>query len=72
MKYLEDIYVLQLTRFSNMLRNEGLAVGYKESMDAFEALQAVDVGNRDKFKAALKCIYAKSRQEQLNGGGTDA
>jgi len=65
MKYLEDIYVLQLTRFSQMLRNEGLAVGYKETMDAFEALQAIEVGSRDEFKGALRCIYAKSRQEQL-------
>lgn len=66
MKYLQDIYVLQLTRFSQMLRNEGLSVGYRETMDAFEALQAVDIRDRAEFKAALRCLYAKSRAEQLS------
>ena len=65
MRYLEDIYLLQLTRFSAMLRNEGLVIGHKETIDAFDALTAVDVGSRDEFKSALRCIYAKSRQEQL-------
>ena len=59
-----SIYTENLTRFMGMLRQNGLAVGIKESRDAFVVIDELGVGDRETLKLALQAILAKSEKEK--------
>jgi uncharacterized protein with von Willebrand factor type A (vWA) domain len=55
----------RLLDFADELRQEGMAVGTSELLDAFAALQAVPWTTEDHFKAALATTLAKSQDDQF-------
>lgn len=59
-----EVYTSNLTRFMGMLRQNGLAVGIKESRDAFVVIDELGVGDRENLKLALQAILAKSEKEK--------
>ena len=59
-----EVYTSNLTRFMGMLRQNGLAVGIKESRDAFVVINELGVGDRENLKLALQAILAKSEKEK--------
>ena len=59
-----EVYTSNLTRFMGMLRQNGLAVGIKESRDAFVIIDELGVGDRENLKLALQAILAKSEKEK--------
>ena len=59
------VYLEKLSAFSRMLRLEGLAVSPKETEDAAKLLIALGMEDRQRVKTALRTVYAKSREEQL-------
>jgi len=59
-----SVYLEKLTYFSRMLRQEGFAVGPQETADAAQVLIHLGVTDRTQTKAALRTVYAKSREEQ--------
>lgn len=59
------VYLEKLSYFSRMLRLEGLAVSPKETADAAQLLTVLGLEDREQVKAALRTVYAKSREEQL-------
>lgn len=61
----ESVYVRQMALFSALLRQEGLAVGLRETEDACSVLQALDLTDRSAVRDALCAVFAKSHQEQL-------
>ena len=60
-----EVYLEKLSAFSRILQAEGLSVSPKETGDAAQILIAVGLASREQVKAALRTIYAKSRDEQL-------
>ena len=60
----ESGYVENLTAFSALLRQEGLAVGLQETADACQILEELELTDRSAVRAALCAVYAKSRPEQ--------
>jgi uncharacterized protein with von Willebrand factor type A (vWA) domain len=54
----------QLLKFAEDLRDEGVAVGTSELLDAFQALTQVPWSDRDTFKAALATTLAKSPEDR--------
>jgi len=64
MAYDESIYIEKLTEFSALLRQEGLTVGLQETADACAVLEAFGMADRTLVRDALRCVFAKSRQEQ--------
>jgi uncharacterized protein with von Willebrand factor type A (vWA) domain len=54
----------QLLQFADDLREEGVAVGTSELLDAFQALQQIPWSTRDDFKAALSATLAKSPEDR--------
>jgi len=60
------VYLEKLSAFSRILRLEGLAVSPKETEDAGRLLIALGLTDREQVKAALRTVYAKSREEQLS------
>ena len=60
-----DVYLEKLSRFSRMLRLQGLAVSPKETEDASRLLIALGLEDREQVKTALRTVYAKSREEQI-------
>lgn len=50
--------------FSRELRDEGMAVGTSELLDAFGALGEVDWSDRDHFREALSTTIAKSQDDR--------
>ena len=58
------VYLEKLSAFSRMLRLEGLPVSPKETADACGILLEVGFADRDLVKAALRTVFAKSREEQ--------
>ena len=60
------VYLEKLSAFSRMLRLDGLAVSPKETEDAAKLLVALGMEDRQRVKTALRTVYAKSREEQLN------
>lgn len=58
------VYLEKLSLFSRMLRQEGLAVSPQETADACQILISLGLSDRDKAKAALRTVFAKSREEQ--------
>ena len=64
MAYDESIYIEKLTEFSALLRQEGLTVDLQETADACAVLEAFGMADRTLVRDALRCVFAKSRQEQ--------
>ena len=58
------VYLKKVSAFSRMLRREGLAVGYQETIDACKVLAQLGFDDRELVKTALRTVYAKSREEQ--------
>ena len=61
-----QVYLEKLSAFSRMLRLEGLSVSPKETADAAQILSILGFEDREQVKTALRTVYAKSREEQLN------
>ena len=59
------VYLEKLSAFSRMLRLEGLAVSPKETEDAAKLLISLGIDDRQTVKTALRTVYAKSQEEQL-------
>ena len=58
------VYAEKMAEFSALLRQEGLAVGLRETADACEILTMLDMSDRETVRLALQAVYAKSREEQ--------
>jgi uncharacterized protein len=54
----------QLLAFGEELREEGMALGTAELLDAFEALEEIQWTDRDNFKEALAATLAKSPDDR--------
>jgi len=54
----------QLIAFISELRNEGVAVGSSELIDAFATLSSIDWSSRSQFSTALSSAVAKSKTDQ--------
>lgn len=54
----------ELIGFADALREEGIAIGTSELLDAFAALTAVDWGDRVHFREALATTLAKSPDDR--------
>lgn len=61
-----QVYLEKLSAFSRMLRLRGLSVSPKETEDAARLLTLLSLEDREQVKTALRTVYAKSREEQLN------
>lgn len=59
-----SIFTENLTRFMGVLRKNGLAVGIKESQDAFRIIDELGLQDRESLKLALQAILAKSEKEK--------
>ena len=60
------VYLEKLSIFSRMLRLEGLTVGVQETADAAQILISLGLTDREQVKAALRTVFAKSREEQAS------
>lgn len=60
-----QIYLEKLSAFSRLLRQKGMNVGPTETADAARILTVLGLADREKVKTALRTVYAKSREEQL-------
>ena len=60
------VYLEKLSIFSRMLRLEGLTVGVQETADAAQILISLGLMDREQVKAALRTVFAKSREEQAS------
>src|SRR3954449_3585252 len=54
----------RLLEFADELRNEGVAVGTSELLDAFQALDAVSWTSQEGFREALATTLAKSQEDR--------
>ena len=54
----------RLLEFADELRNEGVAVGTSELLDAFQALDAVSWTSQEDFREALAATLAKSQEDR--------
>src|SRR3954453_11809031 len=54
----------RLLEFADELRDEGVAVGTSELLDAFQALEAVSWTSREDFREALAATLAKSQEDR--------
>lgn len=61
-----QVYLEKLSAFSRMLRLRGMTVSTRETEDAAKLLTVMGMTSREQVKTALRTIYAKSREEQLN------
>jgi len=61
---LENSLLNNLVKFIHVLRAAGVRVSLSESMDAIQAIDCVDVLDRDQVKAALSACVAKSEAER--------
>ena len=59
------VYPEKMSRFSRMLRMEGLTVSPQETADACQILISLGLEDREQAKTALRTVYAKSREEQI-------
>ena len=60
------VYLEKLTAFSRMLRIHDFSIGPNETADASRILADLGFADRETVKTALRTVYAKSREEQLN------
>lgn len=58
------VYLEKLAVFAEMLRREGLTVGPQETADASQLLIVLGLENREQVRAALRTVFAKSKEEQ--------
>src|ERR1700742_898325 len=54
----------RLLEFADELRNEGVAVGTSELLDAFQALDAISWTSQEDFREALAATLAKSQEDR--------
>src|SRR4051795_13388344 len=54
----------RLLEIADELRNEGVAVGTSELLDAFQALEAVSWTSQEDFREALAATLAKSQEDR--------
>src|SRR5918997_7023817 len=54
----------RLLEFADELRQEGVAVGTSELLDAFHALDAVSWSSQDDFREALAATLVKSQEDR--------
>src|SRR3954449_6139186 len=54
----------RLLEFADELRQEGMAVGTSELLDAFHALDAISWSGREGFREALAATLAKSQEDR--------
>src|SRR6266536_6565679 len=54
----------RLVAFCEELRNEGVAIGTSEILDAFQALETVPWTREDDFREALAATVAKSQEDR--------
>ena len=59
------VYLDKLALFGRILRQEGLFVSPHETEDAACILLELGLAERERVKAALRTVYAKSREQQL-------
>ena len=59
------VYLEKLALFGRIARQEGLFVSPAETEDAVSILLELGVADRETVKAALRTVYAKSREQQL-------
>ncbi len=59
------VYLDKLALFGRVLREEGMFVSPAETEDAVCVLLELGFGDRETVKAALRTVYAKSREQQL-------
>ncbi len=60
-----EVYLEKLALFGRILRQEGMFVGPNETEDACRILLELGFSDRAAVKAALRTVYAKSREQQL-------
>ena len=60
-----QVYLEKITVFSAMLRREGLSITPAETADACRILIELGFEDRNLVKTALRTVYAKTREEQL-------
>ena len=60
-----QVYLDKLALFGRILRREGLDVSPDETADAARILLELGFDDRETVKAALRTVYAKSREQQL-------
>ena len=60
-----QVYLEKLSAFSRLLHMEGLCVSPQETADACRVLMDLGFEDRELVKAALRTVYAKSREEQV-------
>lgn len=59
------VYLEKMSVFSRLLHGEGLSVSPQETADACRMLVELGLEDREQVKAALRTVYAKSREEQV-------
>ena len=59
------VYLDKLALFGRILRQEGMFVSPAETADAASVLLDLGFDDRETVKAALRTVYAKSREQQL-------
>ena len=59
-----QVYLEKMSLFSRMLRLEGLIVSPQETADACQVLIGLGFEDRQQVKAALRTVFAKSRDDQ--------
>ena len=60
-----QVYLDKLALFGRILRREGMFVSPNETEDACRILLELGFADRETVKAALRTVYAKSREQQL-------
>ncbi|MCF3639034.1 VWA domain-containing protein [Rhizobium sp. TRM95111] len=53
-----------IVHFARALRKAGLRIGPAAVADAIEAVEAIGIGERDEFYAALHCTFVKRHEDQ--------
>ncbi len=51
--------------FARVLRRAGLKPGPGAVMDAIAAVEAIGIGSREEFHAALSCVFVKRHEDQV-------
>ena len=59
------VYLDKLALFGRILRQEGMFISPAETEDACRILLELGFADRERVKAALRTVYAKSREQQL-------
>ncbi len=57
-------FVGNIVHFSRLLRRSGLITGPADTADAIVAIDAIDIGSRAEFHAALSAIFVRRHEDQ--------